>query len=263
MRPVLLFAFCATLAWGQASEQRGKRVVMDAVQALGGQRFLTMRNLTETGRAYSFYREEVSGLSRATIYTQYLPAVPSGGSVAIRERQSFLENDKELSAVLFTGGQGYEITFRGARPLPLDTIARFNATTFHDIFYILRERLNEPGMLFQSKGADVWLNQPVEIVDIVDAGNDVVTVYFHQSTKFPVRQVYYRRDPKTNERFEEVTEYGKFREAEGGVSWPLTLLRTRDGQKIFEMFSESISVNQELSESLFVLPPDIKILKRL
>ena len=118
-------------------------------------------------------------------------------------------------------------------------------------------------MIFQSKGADVWQNQPVEIVDIVDADNDVVTVYFHQSAKFPVRQLYYRRDPKTRERFEEVTEYGTFWEGEGGVWWPLTLLRTRDGQKIFEMFSESVSVNQGLSESLFVLPSTIKILRRL
>jgi len=251
------------MASGQNSRDRGKRVVMEAVEALGGERFLAMRDRTETGRAYSFYRDEVSGLSQATIYTQYLPVAPSAGSVALRERQSFTQREKELSAVLFTGGQGYEITFRGARPLPLDTIERYRISTLHNVLYILRVRLNEPGMIFESKGADVWLNQPVEIVDLVDAENDVVTVYFHQSTKFPVRQLYFRRDPKTRERFEEVTEYGKFREAGGGVLWPLTLLRTRDGQRIYEMFSDGVTVNQGLSDSLFALPADIKILKRL
>ena len=133
----------------------------------------------------------------------------------------------------------------------------------HNVLYILRVRLNEPGMIFQSKGADVWLNQPVEIVDLVDAANEVVTVYFHQSSKFPVRQLYYRRDPKTRERIEEVTEYGKFRDTGGGVYWPLTLLRTRNGEKIFEMFSESVAVDQRLSGSLFILPTGIKILRRL
>ncbi len=263
MRRVVLLLLCAAIAWGQSSEERGKRVVMEALAALGGDRFLAMQDRTESGRAYSFYREEVSGLSQATIYTQYLPAAGPSDWPALRERQSFTQKEKELSAVLFTEGQGYEITFRGARPLPLDTIERYKLSTLHNVLYILRVRLNEPGMIFQSKGADVWLNQPVEIVDIVDAANEVVTVYFHQSSKFPVRQLYYRRDPKTRERIEEVTEYGKFRDTGNGVYWPLTLLRTRNGEKIFEMFSESVAVNQRLSGSLFILPTGIKILKRL
>ena len=262
-RLLLPLLLCAAAACAQTAQERGKRVVMEALAALGGDKFLTMQDRTEKGRAYSFYREEVSGLSQAVIYTQYLAAAGPAGAPALRERQSFTRNEKEVSAVLFTDGQGYELTFRGARPLPLETIGRFNISTFHNVFYLLRMRLNEPGMLFESKGADVWLNQPVEIVDIIDADNDVVTVYFHQSSKFPVRQLYYRRDPKTRRRIEEVTEYGKFREAGGGVYWPLTQLRTRDGEKVFEMFSESVSVNQSLSDSLFVLPSGIKILKRL
>lgn len=258
----VVFMLCSALAWGQTSQERGKRVVMEAVAALGGDKFMAMRDRTETGRAYSFYREEVSGLSQAVIYTQYVAA--QGDWPAQRERQSFTRNQKEISAVLFGEGQGFEVTFRGARPLPLDTIDRYRISALHNVLYILRVRLNEPGMMFESKGADVWLNQPVEIVDLVDASNDVVTVYFHQSSKFPVRQRYFRRDPKTRERIEEVTEYGKFREAEGsGVYWPLTLLRTRNGEKIFEMFSESVNVNQNLSGSLFILPTGIKILKRL
>ena len=35
----------------------------------------------------------------------------------------------------------------------------------------------------------MWQNTPVEIVDITDADNNVVTVYFQQTTKLPVRQV--------------------------------------------------------------------------
>jgi len=29
------------------------------------------------------------------------------------------------------------------------------ATTLHDVFYILRQRLEEPGLTFESKGAEV------------------------------------------------------------------------------------------------------------
>lgn len=264
MRQWVLLLLCSVLACGQVTQERGKRVVMDGLAALGGERFLAMEDRTETGRAYTFYREELSGLAEAVIYTRYLPASgPDSSQLRVRERQSFTRNAKEVSAVLFAGGQGYEITFRGARPLPDDTVERYRISMLHNVLYILRTRLNEPGMVFDSKGLDVWMNQPVEIVDFIDAQNDVVTVYFHQSTKLPVRQVYYRRDPKTRVRIEEVTEYGKFRETGGGVVWPMNVLRTRDGDKIYEMFASEVTINQHPSESLFILPTGIKILKKL
>ena len=264
----LWILLCAATLWAQSSQERGKRVVMDALAALGGDRYLAMQDRVETGRAYSFYREEVSGTSQTTIYTQYLP--PGGktpGALRVRERESFGNIQggkfKEISAVLFTETQGYEITFRGARPLADDVLDRYKSTTFHNVFYILRERLKEPGMLFDGKGLDVWMNQPVQIVDFVDSTNDVVTVYFHDSTKLPIRQVYYRRDPKTKERIEEVTDYGRYRDVGEGVNWPFTVTRTRDGEKTFEMFSDTVQINQKLSNSLFVLPTGIKILKKL
>ncbi|MGQ9633039.1 MAG: hypothetical protein ACUVXB_02230 [Bryobacteraceae bacterium] len=252
-------------AAAQTSAQRGKLVVEEAIAALGGDRFLSMKDRVETGRAYSFYREEVSGLAMASIYTKYVPVQDSSSpaTLAVRERQSFLRNKKEFSAVLFTDTAGYTITFRGARPLPDDSLERYRLTTFTNIFYILRVRRNEPGLLFELKGTDVWLNQPVNIVDITDSENRVVTVYFHQSEKFPLRQVFYRRDAKTRQRIEEVTEYGKYRENGNGVWWPWTIQRMRDGQKIFEMYSESVTVDSGVSDSLFVLPSDIKILKKL
>ncbi len=265
---ILLIVLCAAAGWAESTQERGKRVVMEALAALGGDRYLAMEDRVESGRAYSFYRDAVSGTSETAIYTQYLP--PGGrttDALRVRERESLgkMEGDKfkEISAVLFTESQGYDITFRGARPLPDDTLDRYKNTTFHNFFYILRERLNEPGMIFDGKGLDVWMNQPVEIVDIVDSRNDVVTVYFHQSTKFPIRQVYYRRDPKTRDKIEEVTEYGRFRDVGGGVNWPFTITRTRDGDKIFEMFSDSVQVDQHLSDSLFILPTGMKILKKL
>jgi hypothetical protein len=75
--------------------------------------------------------------------------------------------------------------------------------------------------------------------------------------------MYYRRDPKTKERIEEVTEFGKFRDVGGGVYWPFTTQRTRDGEKIYEMYSDSVTINQKLDDSLFVLPSGVKVLKKM
>ena len=259
-RVVCALLLAAGAAGAETNQERGKRVIDQALAALGGDRFLAMQDRVEFGRAYSFYREELSGLSFAKIYTRYVtrPHPPVPAYLGVRERQAF--GKKEDSAVLFNETEGFEVTFRGARPILSDTYERFRESTLRNIFYILRQRLGEPGLLFESHGADVIDNQPVEVVDITDHDNRIVTVHFQVSTKLPVRQMTERRNPKTKERIEEITRYTKFRDVGGGVMWPITIQRERDGEKIFEIFSESVVINQGLTDNIFTLPANMKIL---
>lgn len=257
----LLCLFAASLALAETPSERGKRVVDEAVKALGGEKFLNMQDRIESGRAYSFYREQISGFSRAKIYTRYLtrPEPPETGFHGQRERQSFGKD--EDNAVLFTEDGGYEVTFRGARPMPDAITDRYKETMFRNVFYILRQRIGEPGLSIESKGAEVIENQPVEVVDIIDAQNRIITVNFSASTKLPVSQLTVRRDPVRNIPIEEFTRFSKYRDV-GGVMWPFQINRERDGEKIYEIFSESVTINQNLTDNIFMLPSDVKILKK-
>lgn len=256
----LALAFLLT-ARAETNQQRGKRIVDECLAALGGDRFLNMQNREEAGRAYSFYREQLSGLSIATIYTRYDSGVSdTAHDLAVRERENF--GKKQDNGVLFGEKTAWEITFRGARPLVEDRFDRYKETTLRDIFYILRIRLHEPGLIFESRGADVFLNTPVEIVDVSDAENKTTTVYFDQLSKLPVRQEFLRRDPVTKLNDEEVTLYSKYRDVTG-VQWPFAIQRQRNGEKIYEVFSDSVQIDKELSAKLFDLPFDIKVLKPL
>lgn len=263
MKKLVVFLLSVAAVSAQTIEEKGKRIVMEALAALGGDRFLAMRDRTETGRAYSFYNEELSGLSVATIQTKYQTSSgpPSMSSLGMVERQAFGKK-QESGSLLFTNTAAYDITYRGARPIPDESFQRYRETVWRNIFYVLRMRINEPGLMFDSKGLVVWANLPVQIVDITDAQNLVVTVYFHESTKLPVYQVFYRRDPKTKERIEEVTEYGKYRQTAGGVQWPLTIQRTRDKQKIYELYSDTVTINDYPPDSLFALPTGVKVLPK-
>jgi len=266
MRPIwaalLLAGLAVSSPSAETAEQRGKRVADEALAALGGQAFLGMRDRSESGRAYSFYHEKLSGLSLAHIYTHYLdhPESEERGALKVREREAF--GKKQDDVVLFTQGSGYELTFRGARPLPDVRVQQFKISTLRNIFYILRERLGEPGLFFESRGSDFYENRPVEIVDVVDSNNDTVTVYFDQLTKLPTRQSFFRRDPIDNSRLEEVSIFAKYRDVGGGVMWPYSIRRERNGEKIFEMYSDSVEINRNLRDDLFTLPPDMKILPK-
>ena len=241
----------------ETKQERGKKVIEEAVAAMGGDKFIEMKDRVETGRAYSFYRERLTGLSIAKIYTRYLEA-PADNGLFARERDSFGKDEDYY--VLFTDKGGYVVTFRGARPMPTDRYTRWVEATRRNVFYILKYRLKEPGLIIESQGATVWQNTPVEIVDIIDADNNVVTVYFQQSTKLPIRQVSVRRDPQTKERIEDVSMYTKFRDVGGGVQWPYNILTERNGEKVFEIFSDSVEVNQGLSDNFFTLSGNTKVL---
>jgi len=243
----------------ETAQERGKRVVNEALQALGGKAFQQMEDRVESGRAYSFYRRELTGLSIATIYTRYL--APAPGKVDVRERQAFGKEQKD-GAVLLTESGAWEISYRGARPLEDLRYANYQDSTLRNIFYILRQRLNEPGLAFYSQGSDIVENQPVEIVDITDADLRTVTVYFNQNTRLPVRQSFRRKNPDYHDFDTEVTVYAKYRDVGGGVMWPYDTRRERNGDKIYEMFAESVQVNQNLTDELFTLAGNVKLLPK-
>ena len=246
----------------ETSVERGKRVVDEAIQALGGQAFLNVKDRVEMGRAYSFYREELSGLAKAKLYTRYLtpPDPPTSKFIAVRERQSF--GEEETAYVLLGEDYGYDVTFRGARPVPAATLERFKESTLRNIFYIMRMRLNEPGISLESKGSEVVDNARVESVEIVDADNRQIMVYFDANSKLPTKQVTMRREPNRDRAVEEVTLYSKYRDVGGGVMWPFAIQRERDGDKVFSLFSESVVINQDLTDNMFTLSSDIKVIDK-
>jgi hypothetical protein len=239
-----------------AADERGKKVIDDAIQALGGDKFHNMEDRTESGRAYSFYRDNLSGLSIAKIYTRYVSVNPlkSAQELGLRERQAFGKN--EDSALVFREEGAADFSWRGAKSLPAEDFARYRETMLHNIFYILRVRLHEPGLTFEFQGSDVVDRVPVNIVDVIDASNRAVRVYFHQTTKLPVKQSFSRLDPLTKDRDEEVTRYDRYRE-NNGIQWPQQITRERNGEKIYQIFAESVAFNQDLTDDLFSLkdPP--------
>src|SRR5947208_1234789 len=124
-----------------------------------------------------------------------------------------------------------------------ETVNRYARTTENDILYILKIRNNEPGWIYDYVGNQVYLSRHVDIVDLNDSQNRPVRVYFDHNTHLPVRQVFSWLDPVTKYRNNEITEYDKYRDIGGGVMWPYTIERTRNGYKAFQMFADSVQAN--------------------
>ncbi len=244
----------------QAPDHKGKDIVDRAIAGLGGDRFLHMQNHVASGRVYSFFHDQLSGLDVAKIYTEYLPEKPAKG-LAVREREVL--GKKQDYSFLFLEDQGWDITFRGARPIDDETWDRYSRITENDILYLLRVRYNEPGMQYDYVGSEVILSAHVEIVDITDTKDRTIRVYFDHNTMLPVRETYTWLDPDTKYRNDEVTEFDKYHDAGGGIMWPYSIERERNGYKTYQLFATSVQANQELPAKIFELPPGSKKLKKV
>ena len=58
----------------------------------------------------------------------------------------------------------------------------------------------------------------------------------------------------------EETLFAKYRNVGGGVMWPMSIRRQRNGEKLYEIYSESVQINKVLKDDLFTLPASLKLL---
>ncbi len=243
----------------QTRQERGKQLVQEALAALGGDAFLQIDNITARGRAYSFYNSQIRGLARVTMTDRFEEMQPNADAdwLPVSRREVYTEKGDYYS--VFQNGRGWEITYRGARPLREEVIERYRVAVRRDFFYFLRYRLNEPGLYYYHPGVEIIDNEPTDAVEITDAEGQLVTLYFRQSDGLPHQQLYLRRDPKTRIPYEEKTIWSKYRDV-GGANLPWNIRRERDGERIFEQYASELVVNQPIDDSLFRLPGDIDML---
>lgn len=246
-------------AGAESRQQLGRRLLNECLEALGGERFLNVRDLVQTGRAYAFYRENIKGLAVITIYQNYGPIEKDAASdwLPVSRREVYTEKGDYYT--LFERGQGWEVTYRGARPLARERMVRYRESVRRDIFYFLRYRLDEPRMYFYHRGVEIIDNVPTDAIDVTDSQGDGVTYYLRQSDRLPVQQVYQRRDPKTKIVSEERTVYSKYRDV-SGVTVPWNVRREEDGAKSFELFGRTAEVNPGVDPSLYQLDKRITVL---
>ncbi len=239
---------------------KGKQMIDQTIAALGGQNFLQLRNVVESGRVFNFFRGNLNALERATVYLEYLADSPEKG-LGVREREAF--GKKQDYSLLFLPDQAWDVTYRGARPIPDENWNQYRRTTENNIFYILRVRHNEPGMQYEYVGTDVWLSTHIEIVDITDAQNRTVRVFLDHNTMLPIRQSFNWLDEVTRQRDDEVTDFSKYRDVGGGIQWPFTIHRERNGYKVFENYLDKAEANGPLPDKIFELPQGMKVLKKV
>jgi hypothetical protein len=247
---VLLLCACAA---AQARDpEKGKKILEQTVQALGGQAYLNVRDTRAQGKAFVFSRyEELEGMVPITNFERW----PD------KYRQ---EQGKKRDVIFVLNGEhAWESTFRGVREYPEPELEAIRMRRMLSVDYILRFRLGkEPGLEVAAMGTDMVDGRQVDIVEINDAENRTVTLFIDRHTHLPVRREWVIPNPKFQNRDEYVEMLGKYSPAKGapGVMVPLYIHRETNGIKTFEAFFDEVHTGAKLSDSLFERPAGKELL---
>ncbi len=129
----------------ETAQEKGKRIVNECLDALGGDRYLNMENREEAGRAYSFYREQLSGPEhRQNLYALLSGVQDTAHELAQRERAELRQEGGLRHSVHRKRRLEHHVSAARSRSRPT-ALSATKKPRCSDIFYILRVRMHEPG----------------------------------------------------------------------------------------------------------------------
>ena len=261
MKHQILFCFLAgsTLLARQAAskpsdkelaQEKARGTIEKSIEAMGGAKFRQVREMQSRGHYYIFKAGQVVGTSKYTDQTR----LPDKSRFQLGEGKN-----KDLTVFDLAAGKGWHMEgkkdIKEATP---EEMQQFRQAVRHSIDNLLRDRLREPGMsLFYYGREDVSGRDDVEAVEMIDADNDSVLLYFDLKTHLPTRMEYVEADARGNRR-KQATEFYVWHSI-AGVMTPFRLDNFVEGQMASQLFLDDIVYNPSpgLSDSLFIKPsPD-------
>jgi len=258
MKQLISAILLASLAFGQASNsptvasstqsipvdqqnaQKAKALIEQAIQALGGQAYLNIQDISQSGRSYGFHLGESEGVG-VQFWRFY--KYPDKDRVELTKKRDVI--------YIYNGDQGFEITYKCTRSDDPKAVTDYARRRQYALDWVLREWLKQPGIAFFYEGSTVAAQKDAQRVTIMTAQNQALTLYIDSNTHLPVKKSYSWRDPTDQQRNIEDEVYDNYRLVQG-IMTPFDVTRFYNGDMSSQRFVTSVTYNKGLSDSMFV-----------
>ncbi|HZC24898.1 MAG TPA: hypothetical protein VE866_16285 [Candidatus Binatia bacterium] len=223
----------------QENSNKAKLLLHQAIEALGGQTYLTIRDREQQGRGYGFHGGRPTG---------------SGGlfwSFSEFPDKERVELTKERDiAELYVGNRGYEITYKGPHPIERKDLDDYLRRRRFSLDTILRTWINDASVVLLFEGNAIAAQHPAFQVTLINAQNEGVTLYLDTETHLPVKKSFEWRDPVDRQKNLEEEVYENYRSV-SGIMAPYNVTRYFNGDMASQRFLNSVTINQGLDEKMF------------
>ena len=230
--------FAATAA-KDPGVQKAKQILDDMIRAMGGEAYLTLREMSVEGRSYAFYHGRPSGLG--VVYWRFWEW-PDKDRYELTKQRDIVD--------LYIGDKGYETTYKGTVALDQKQLSEYRRRREHSLEWVIRNWLPAPGSTILYEGTAIVEQNLADKVTILTGTNDSVTLAIDPRTHLPVRMSYSYRDPIDRQFDDEAEIFSNYKVVQG-ISTPYSTVRMQNGEMSNQRFINSVSYNNGLDASMF------------
>jgi len=223
----------------QENSNKAKAILNQAIEALGGQTYLTIRDREQQGRGYGFHAGRPTGAGGLFWSFSEFPD---------KERVE-LTKERDI-AELYVGNKGYEITYKGPHPIEKKDIEDYLRRRSFSLDTLLRTWVNDPSVVLLFEGNAIAAQHPALRVTLINVQNESVTLYCDTETHLPVKKSFEWRDPVDRQKNLEEEVYENYRPV-SGIMAPYNVTRYFNGDMASQRFLNSVTINQGLDQKMF------------
>jgi hypothetical protein len=221
------------------NSRKARSLIDQAITALGGQAYLSIHDMEQEGRTYSFYHGRPT--SNGVLFWRF---------VEYPEKERVELTKERDVAVIYTGDKGYEVTFKGPHPIEKKDLDDYLRRRKFSLETLLRGWINDPGVALFYDGNALAGNLPAQQITLINSRNEAVDLFFDLETHLPIKKSYSWRDPIDKERNVEEEIYDNYRLVQGVmVAWGFT--RYFNGDMQSQRFVNAVHLNQGLDPAMF------------
>ena len=132
-------------------ENRGLKLLNQMVTALGGDAWLNRADWIEVGKGATFYKGSANPF--VSEFERYYRAQPYGERIILLSKMGiFIPTTKRDVAEVWTGDNGYEVTFRGKKELPKIDVDEYRLRRAHTLDVVVKDWIKQPGVVITYDG---------------------------------------------------------------------------------------------------------------
>lgn len=227
------------------------RAVLDAmVQALGGQKWLEIKNREQHGRVAGFYHGQPNlGTLEVTEFHMW----PDHDRVNVDKHGDWVE--------IFENDKGWEITYRGKKAMEQQQVDDFIRRRNHSIEVAIKVWLNDPKTILVYEGQHLAERHLADQVTLISPQNEAVTIQTDADSHLPLRRSFRFRDPEYHDFVIDSEEYDDYHDM-GGLPTPLRISRFRNDEMVRQFYIDRVAYNQELAPQFWDVDTLARHLKR-
>ena len=226
-------------AAGAANQKRALAVLDTMIQAMGGQRWLSIATVMLEGRSAGFDQGTPTGTVEEFLEFRRFPD------------QTRIEIGKKHDVVqIFDGSKGWEITYRGKTDIPADQLQDHIRRSAHSLAVALRIWLKDPKTLLIYEGQNLVERHLADQVTLINRQDDAITIQIDAETHLPLRRSYQWRDPLYKDKNTDAEEYDDYHPVQG-IPTALSISRFHNGDMTDQEFINRVEYNPALPPNAF------------